>query len=683
MLSKISIELSEKEKQILNQLFENIDNNKSTVMNSGAGSGKTYALVECLKYVLKEQGKSLSQNNQHVICITYTNVAANEISERIGNSDIIYISTIHKRLWDLIKPYQNELVELHSEKLEHEINNLQNSLISDDKYKVFHTLSDDELNNFIEIMTEKKDNYYDSYNLGAADFRKSISPYIEDYKSLIKNVGNFKSYVNNVFRIENYKNCLENIKNNVEGFKTVEYNTIYNTDRLHKMIISHDTVLEYGLKLIRLYDKLKEIIIDSYPYFFVDEYQDTSENVVRILSILHKHSRRIKHPFFVGYFGDNVQSIYEDGIGNDLHSIHEGLYSVDKNINRRSCTEVIDVANRIRNDRINQESIYEDSTGGTVKFYNGRKEDINSFILNSKKEMINSSDEKLHCFLLTNESVAVFSGFENFFSFFKSSPRYKRYFDQLSTETLSNDLDKLGDIQLILYNTLDLYNKLFNEETSVTSIIDTKEIAELNIEKLRKIVNCLKGIKGQCLLDLFQSIESLCQNGNDIYKRVLQKNIGAEVCSLNSLKSYIKQTLFSEIKNDEEDSNANDCIEEMLKIDLNECIYWYNYINRQYSGSIVYHTFHGTKGLEFDNVIIIMGNSFGRQKKFFDIYFANCNNEKNISPEIKKIYYESKNLLYVSVTRAKKKLRILYTDDINDFKEQIKEIFKEINQYPC
>lgn len=183
-----------------------------------------------------------------------------------------------------------------------------------------------------------------------------------------------------------------------------------------------------------------------------------------MLSILHKHSRKIKHPFFVGYFGDNVQSIYEDGIGNDLHSIHEGLYPVDKNINRRSCTEVIDVANRIRNDRINQESIYEDSTGGSVKFYNGRKEDINSFILNSKEEMINNGDEQLHCFMLTNESVAVFSGFENFFTFFKTTPRYKRYFDQLSTETLSNDLDKLGDIQLILYNTLDLYNKLYNEE---------------------------------------------------------------------------------------------------------------------------------------------------------------------------------------------------------------------------
>lgn len=580
-----------------------------------------------------------------------------------------------------IKPYQNELVKLHSEKLEHEIDNLHDSLISDDKYKAFHALSDDDLNKFIEVLISKKSEYYDSYNLGAADFRKRISPYIPEYSSLIRNVGNFKSYVNNVFRIENYKNCLDNIKNNVEGFKTVEYNTIYNTDRLHKMIISHDTILEYGLELIKQYDKLKEIIIDSYPYFFVDEYQDTSENVVRMLSILHTHSRKIKHPFFVGYFGDNVQSIYEDGIGNDLYSIHEGLYSVDKNINRRSCAEVIDVANRIRNDRINQESIYEDSTGGAVIFYNGRKEDINDFIIDSKKEMINKGNERLHCFMLTNESVAVFSGFENFFSFFKNTPHYKRYYDQLSTETLSNDLDKLGDIQLLLYNTLDLYTKLSNEKTLVTSIIDIKEIAELNIDKLREIVDCLKNIKGESLLGLFQSIESLCQNGDDIYKKILEKNIASEVCSVNILKSHIKQTLFSDLKNDEEDSNANDCISEFLNINLNECVYWYNYINRQYSGSIVYHTFHGTKGLEFDNVVIIMGNSFGRQKRFFDIYFGNCNNEKSITPEIKKIYYEAKNLLYVSVTRAKKKLRILYTDNINGFKEQIKDVFNEINQY--
>ena len=414
----------------------------------------------------------------------------------------------------------------------------------------------------------------------------------------------------------------------------------------------------------------------------MDEYQDTSENVVRILNILHKHSKKIKHPFFVGYFGDNVQSIYEDGIGNDLHSIHEGLYSVDKNINRRSCAEVIEVANRIRNDRINQESIFEDSTGGTVQFYNGSKEDINKFILDSQEEMIKNGDEQLHCFMLTNESVAVFSGFENLFTFFKSSTRYKRYFDQLSTETLSNDLDKLGDIQLLLYNTLDLYNKLSNEETFVTSIIDTKEIADLNIERFRKIVDCLKGIKGQHLLDLFQSIESLCQNRNDIYKRILQKNIASEVCSVNSLKRYIKQTLFPDIKNDEEDSNANECIEEMLKLDLNEYINWYKYINRQFSGNVVYHTFHGTKGLEFDNVIIIMGNSFGRKKSFFDIYFSNCNNERNISIENKKLYNEAKNLLYVSVTRARKKLKILYTDDINGFNNQIKDIFKEINQYP-
>ncbi len=49
-LSKIRNEDQDKEKAILYQLFQHSDRFESTVFNSGAGSGKTYALVECLKY---------------------------------------------------------------------------------------------------------------------------------------------------------------------------------------------------------------------------------------------------------------------------------------------------------------------------------------------------------------------------------------------------------------------------------------------------------------------------------------------------------------------------------------------------------------------------------------------------------------------------------------------------------
>lgn len=50
-LSKISNEDQDKEKEILNQLFQYSDRFESTVFDSGAGSGKTYALVECLCFM--------------------------------------------------------------------------------------------------------------------------------------------------------------------------------------------------------------------------------------------------------------------------------------------------------------------------------------------------------------------------------------------------------------------------------------------------------------------------------------------------------------------------------------------------------------------------------------------------------------------------------------------------------
>lgn len=97
--------------------------------------------------------------------------------------------------------------------------------------------------------------------------------------------------------------------------------------------------------------------------------------------------------------------------------------------------------------------------------------------------------------------------------------------------------------------------------------------------------------------------------------------------------------MFFDLTNDEEDTSVNESIEELLNSDLIECVKWYKYINRQYDDSVVYHTFHGTKGLEFDNVVIILGNSFGRQKHFFDIYFNNRQNEKNVPQEIKNTYF--------------------------------------------
>jgi DNA helicase-2/ATP-dependent DNA helicase PcrA len=87
------------------------DGNRHFVMVAGAGSGKTTSLVKALAQIERSQGASLRRNGQQVACITYTEVAVEEIRGDVGNDELFHVSTIHSFLWTIIKPFQNNLRE--------------------------------------------------------------------------------------------------------------------------------------------------------------------------------------------------------------------------------------------------------------------------------------------------------------------------------------------------------------------------------------------------------------------------------------------------------------------------------------------------------------------------------------------------------------------------------------------
>lgn len=102
-----------KEREVQEKIFAAINEYRSFRFNAGAGAGKTYALIESIKYILNSKQVELKKNNQKIICITYTNVAVNEIKERLGNTQFAVVSTIHEMLWEQIKLYQKkELIDL-------------------------------------------------------------------------------------------------------------------------------------------------------------------------------------------------------------------------------------------------------------------------------------------------------------------------------------------------------------------------------------------------------------------------------------------------------------------------------------------------------------------------------------------------------------------------------------------
>lgn len=92
-----------------------IDDRKSFLVEAGAGAGKTYSLVEALKYVIAKQGTQLVRRHQQVACITYTNVASDEITSRTDGHPAILSRTIHSFCWSLIRSFQPELRRAVSE----------------------------------------------------------------------------------------------------------------------------------------------------------------------------------------------------------------------------------------------------------------------------------------------------------------------------------------------------------------------------------------------------------------------------------------------------------------------------------------------------------------------------------------------------------------------------------------
>ena len=88
--------------KIIDRIEEQIKAGNNFLISGGAGSGKTYSLMEVIDLIYCLNPLSA------IACITFTNVAADEIKNRAKHKHL-EVSTIHDFLWNSIKNYQNDL----------------------------------------------------------------------------------------------------------------------------------------------------------------------------------------------------------------------------------------------------------------------------------------------------------------------------------------------------------------------------------------------------------------------------------------------------------------------------------------------------------------------------------------------------------------------------------------------
>jgi len=99
-------------RRALEAMYACLNEGKSFRLEAGAGAGKTYSLIKALQFLIARDGQALPKHSQQIACITFTNVAKDEIAARTDRSPLIFCETNHAFCWSLISGFQKPLRSL-------------------------------------------------------------------------------------------------------------------------------------------------------------------------------------------------------------------------------------------------------------------------------------------------------------------------------------------------------------------------------------------------------------------------------------------------------------------------------------------------------------------------------------------------------------------------------------------
>lgn len=623
----------------LEQILQHIENKDNFLLSGGAGSGKTYSLVEVINNVIKKYP------SEKVFCMTYTNIAVKEIEERVNHKNL-RVATIHDFLWDNIKHFQQEI-------------------------------------------------------------KKSLIVLANDSNSKIK-IKSDEQVISNSF---------------FDGIMQIQYKEFV---KIHEGIISHDELIWLSEYMFKTYKKLCDILKDKYKFVFVDEYQDTHKEVVDILL---KHLKISTKENIIGFFGDAMQSIYENGVNDiNIYIQDNSLKEVKKLQNRRSPRLVIELANRLRTDSIMQEPSEDENAPnmlngvikeGNIKFIYSSNPDldvIKSYL--TEHYTWNFNDTKnIKELNLTHNLIASKAGFENLMEIYDNDPIIGL---KNSIVQKIKDNEKNGKTAVV-----------FSENSSFDEVVDIFQLKNRQRE-LKKDIICanpvtnalyiqLKDLKfsdvRKTYLDKDQLIDDKKQTENEEKKKGSKRDIlikhlfkiqkAISLYQLGKYNEFLKVTDWK-INSIQDKLDLKQKIESLVNVGektikqiineadsnricfkddkLNQFIidkeYVYNRVKQikfsefqklfEYlEGKTPFTTQHKTKGDEFDNVLVILDNGNWTQYNFENLFLENSSNEN--------VLKRTKKLFYVCCTRAKENLVVFYHNPSNEVIEKAKVWFGEKN----
>lgn len=599
----------------IDEIFEYITKQDNFLLSGGAGSGKTYSLVQVIKRIFE------LRPTVNVACITYTNVAVNQINDRIKFENL-RVSTIHDFLWDNIRSFQKNLKEALVELIKSE--------------KISHSG-----NEILDL------DYYSD---------KSIE--YKEWKKLIDGV------------------------------------------------VSHDEIILLAEYMFEHYPMLSGILIDKYDFILIDEYQDTAPEVVRILLT---HLKQAKKKNVIGFFGDSMQSIYPDVVG-DIKSFVDAndVKEVIKQDNRRNPLLVVELANKIRTDNVIQKPAADQNAPnhqiqGNIKFLYSNNDNIDEI---KKSDHFSTWDffdtKETKELYLTHNLIAPKAGFPNLMAIYDKERIISFKNDilgRIKDENIQIDIaSTFGDVitqlravptgvkaEFIAVNPLlyteakqypfEIFRKIYLDKDQLIGNKRGSEEEELKkgskrdpiVRHLFHIQDCIsfyeRGKFNQFIKITGFKVTSI-QSKIDL-KAAIEKLNGMKENTIEEVIDFAHEARLWM-----KDDKLNDFIEthkyvynRVKEVKYKEFCNVYEYVE----GFTPFSTQHNIKGAEFDNVFVVLDN--GRWNDYnFKYLFTNRTDKETILKRTQKIFY-------VCCTRAKKNLVVFYHKPDAAVIKQAKEWF--------
>ena len=582
-------------------------------VTAGAGSGKTRVITHRYAYLVNELGISPS----NILCVTFTNKAANEMKNRIatmvnGGNVNDFVCTIHGFC---VKLLRKEIFRLGYP--------LNFSIMDPEDSKVLAKQVMEEFNVPTTQTTVK-------------EFLKGVS--------LSKRFSHDPSYIAQYMLPESNNN----------GEKEFER---YLRLQLKNFSLDFDDLILYALYILENFDDSREYWQEKMNYIMVDEAQDFNGTNWRIIDIL---SAQYNNLFIVG---DPDQAIYEwRGANPDLFLNFKPDSDFILDENYRSTPDILNVANDVikhNKKRIKKNLFTNNGTGNMTVHYHGKNNDDESdWIANQisilKESGCNNSDfailyrasylsRSIEQALLRKQINYVVWGGIRFFERkeIKDALAYLKLLvnkDDLSFRRIVNvpsrrfgrqSMNKVQEISdrenISLYEALKLFVQTTNNEQIQTFIqfIDESEqlINQLSISDLLDYLLNESGYLDMLRMDY--SDEERLENLEEL---------------LFSIKYY-------------EDLNQDDEI--TVQKYLQDISLYTNADYKQEGPSVKIMTIHQAKGLEFPYVFIC-----GLTEGIFPSYRA-IRERKEAALE------EERRLMYVAITRAEKGLFLTESEGYN------------------